>query len=128
VTREEMESRRMLAITYFERGVRQSIVWRKLGVSSMAVSRWYRRWKGGSSLKGTKAPGRPHRMSPLQVDRLRELCKSEWSSFNTVELVILIQHYFGISYDRDHIGRLMRGLGIWSRERRVITNRRTVNQ
>jgi transposase len=119
MTREEMESRRMLAIKYFELGQRQSYVWRKLGVSSMAVSRWYRAWKGGGSLKSTKPTGRPCRMTLDQIQRFRELCnKDGWSKFKTADLAILIQHYFGISYDQDHIGKLMRRLGIWDKEKR----------
>ena len=119
MTREEMESRCMLAIRYFELGQRQSYVWRKLGVSSMAASRWHRAWKAGKSLKARKNSGRPCRMTERQIERFRSLCIDErWCQFKTSELAILIQHYFGISYDQDHIGRLMRRLGIWDKEKR----------
>lgn len=85
----------------------------------MAVSRWYRDWKAGKSLKSRKASGRPCRMTQQQIDRLRHLCEREgWGQFKLSELAILIQHYFGIVYDPDHIGRLMRRLGIWDKEKR----------
>ena len=118
MTREEMESRRMLAIRYFELGQRQSYVWRKLGVSSMAASKWHRSWKSGDSMKSRKATGRPSRLSNIQVEELRQLCRTDWSGCTTRTLVDLIQLRFGVVYDQDHIGRLMRRLGIWGKEKR----------
>jgi len=116
----------MMAIKYFKGGYRQFQVYRLLGVSSMAVSRWHREWKSGSGLKSRKAPGRPRRMSPAQIETFRELCVNGCVGFKTADVAELIYREFGISYHFDHIGRLMRGLGIWSRGRRKITRLRSV--
>lgn len=118
MTREEMESRRMLAIRYFELGCRQCVVRRKFRVSSMAVSRWYRAWEAGKDLKSTKPTGRPCRMTSGQVEVLRALCRNEWKNYKTRDLAKAIAVVFGISYDQDHIGKLMRRLGIWDKEKR----------
>ena len=70
LTRDEMESRRLLAAQDLQRGISQSQVARKFGVSRTTASRWDRALsgKGFEALRKRRAPGRPSR---LTADQLR---------------------------------------------------------
>src|SRR5262249_55861443 len=61
LTRDEMESRRLLAAQDLQTGLSQSQVARKFGVSRTTASRWNRSLsgKGVEALKKRRAPGRP---------------------------------------------------------------------
>ena len=73
LTRDEMESRRLLAAQDLQRGLSQSQVARKFGVSRTTASRWYRSLsgKGVESLRKRRAPGRPSRLTAEQLPILR---------------------------------------------------------
>ena len=65
LTRDEMESRRLLAAQDLQTGLSQSQVARKFGVSRTTASRWNRTLsgKGVESLRKRRAPGRPSRLT-----------------------------------------------------------------
>ena len=65
LTRDEMESRRLLAAQDLQRGISQSQVARKFGVSRTTASRWDRALsgKGFEALRKRRAPGRPSRLT-----------------------------------------------------------------
>src|SRR5262249_21237570 len=75
LTRDEMESRRLLAAQDLQLGFTQSQVARKFGVSRTTASRWHRslRRKGVEALRKRRAPGRPCRLSGEQLNGVAEI-------------------------------------------------------
>ena len=69
LTRDEMESRRLMAAQDLQTGVSQSQVARKFGVSRTTASRWHRalNGKGVEALRKRRAPGRPSRLTAEQL-------------------------------------------------------------
>jgi len=125
LTRDEMESRRLLAAQDLQTGLSQSQVARKFGVSRTTASRWNRSLsgKGMDALKKRRAPGRPSRLTAVQMATVRELYQAgpraagfDSDRWTTAKFADSIQATFGIKYDPDHAGRIMHRLGL--RERR----------
>jgi len=75
LTRDEMESRRLLAAQELQRGLSQSQVARKFGVSRTTASRWCRalNGKGVEGLRKRRAPGRPSRLNAEQLRGVGEV-------------------------------------------------------
>jgi transposase len=132
LTRDEMESRRLLAAEDLQRGLSQSQVARKFGVSRTTASRWHRALNGSGleALRKRRAPGRPSRLSAEQLRGAAEIYKAgprtagfETDRWTTARFADAIQTRFGIRYDPDHVGRIMHRLGLRERTR---TRRRLV--
>jgi transposase len=127
LTRDEMESRRLLAAQDLQTGLSQSQVARKFGVSRTTASRWNRSLsgKGLEALKKRRAPGRPSRLSGEQLTALKELYQAgpraagfDSDRWTTAKFAEAILAKFAIRYDPDHAGRIMHRLGL--RERRKV--------
>ena len=127
LTRDEMESRRLLAAQDLQTGLSQSQVARKFGVSRTTASRWNRSLsgKGLDALKKRRAPGRPSRLNAEQIAALKELYQGgpraagfESERWTTARFAEAILARFAIKYDPDHAGRIMHRLGL--RERRKV--------
>src|SRR5579864_5283510 len=75
LTRDEMESRRLLAAQELQRGLSQSQVARKFGVTRTTASRWCRALtgKGVEGLRKRRAPGRPSRLTAEQLRGVAEV-------------------------------------------------------
>src|SRR3954462_16021237 len=75
LTRDEMESRRLMAAQDLQGGLSQSQVARKFGVSRTTASRWYRTLsgKGVEYLRKRRAPGRPSRLTVEQLTGVNEI-------------------------------------------------------
>src|SRR5205809_6924190 len=75
LTRDEMESRRLLAAQDLQTGLSQSQVARKFGVSRTTASRWHRALNGTGveSLRKRRAPGRPSRLTADQLTGVNEI-------------------------------------------------------
>jgi transposase len=123
-----MESRRLLAAQELQRGLSQSQVARKYGVSRTTASRWQRALsgKGMEGLRKRRAPGRPSRLTAEQLKSVAErfeagprLCGFTADRWTTVKLAQAIEARFGIHYDPDHVGRIMHRLGLRDRSRRA---------
>jgi transposase len=121
LNRDEMESRRLEAAEELLRGVRQSHVARKYGVSRTTASRWYRtlETQGVERLHKRKAPGRPSRLTSSQLDEVGGIYSLgarafgfETDRWTTTRLARAIEMRFGVRYDPDHVGRLMHRLGL----------------
>ena len=69
LTRNEMENRRLQAAQDLQRGLSQSQVARKFGVSRTTASRWCRALTGNGveGLRKRRSPGRPSRLKPDQL-------------------------------------------------------------
>ena len=126
LTRDEMESRRLLAAQDLQTGLSQSHVARKYGVSRTTASRWNRALsgKGVEALRKRRAPGRPSRLSADQVKAVMELYQAgpraagfETDRWTTARFAEGIFVRFGVRYDPDHAGRIMHRLGLRERRR-----------
>jgi transposase len=126
LTRDEMESRRLLAAQDLQRGLSQSQVARKFGVSRTTASRWHRSLsgKGVESLRKRRAPGRPSRLTADQLIGVVEVYRSgpraagfESDRWTTSRFADAIFVRFGVHYDPDHVGRIMHRLGLRERTR-----------
>src|SRR6202008_1323729 len=75
LTRDEMESRRLMAAQDLQTGLSQSQVARKFGVSRTTASRWNRALsgRGVEALRKRRAPGRPSRLSADQKAGVAEI-------------------------------------------------------
>ena len=131
LTRDEMESRRLLAAQDLQRGLSQSQVARKFGVTRTTASRWYRALSGNGvdGLRKRRAPGRPSRLNAEQLRIVSEIYHSgprasgfEVDRWTTARFAAAIQSRFEIRYDPDHVGRIMHRLGLRERRR----NRRRI--
>ena len=78
LTRDEMESRRLMAAQDLQRGLTQSQVSRKFGVSRTTASRWHRALsgRGVESLRKRRAPGRPCRLTAQQLADVADLFRT----------------------------------------------------
>jgi len=125
LTRDEMESRRLLAAQDLQTGLSQSQVARKFGVSRTTASRWNRalNGKGVEALRKRRAPGRPSRLTADQLTTVTGIYQAgpraagfETDRWTTARFADAIFAKFGVRYDPDHAGRIMHRLGL--RERR----------
>ena len=114
-----------------QRGLSQSQVARKFGVTRTTASRWCRALSGCGveGLRKRRAPGRPSRLSVEQLRVVSEVYHSgprangfDTDRWTTARFAEAIQTRFGIRYDPDHVGRIMHRLGLRERRR----NRRRV--
>jgi transposase len=128
LNRDEMEKRRLEAVEDLQKGLTQSRVARKFGVSRTTASRWNRalQLKGVDALRKRRATGRPSRLSREQLLLIPDIFAqgaivhgfpdSRWT---TARLATVIEARFGVHYDHDHVGRLMQKLGLRERKNRV---------
>ena len=126
LTRDEMEGRRLLAAEELQRGLSQSQVARKFGVSRTTASRWCRALsgKGVEGLRKRRAPGRPSRLTSEQLKLVSELYQLgpraagfDSDRWTTARFAEAIQARFEVRYDPDHVGRIMHRLGLRERTR-----------
>jgi transposase len=126
LTRDEMESRRLLAAQDLQRGLTQSQVARKFGVSRTTASRWCRALsgRGVEALRKRRAPGRPSRLTAEQLAGVTEIYQAgpraagfDSDRWTTLRLAAAIDARFGVHYDPDHVGRIMHRLGLRERQR-----------
>jgi putative transposase len=127
LTRDEMESRRLLAAQDLHTGLMQSQVALKYGVSRTTASRWHRAidGKGVEALRRRRAPGRPSRLTPEQLQRAAQIYQAgprtagyASDRWTTVRFAGAIFQAFGVRYDPDHVGRIMHRLGLRARRKR----------
>jgi transposase len=116
-----MERRRMDAVQDMLNGLPQSRVAIKFRVSRTTASRWHcaLATKGLESLRERKATGRPSRLTPEQkaqiVDVFKQGASAPGSSDHPWTVTLLakvIEERFGVRYSLDHVGRIMRKLGL----------------
>jgi transposase len=112
-----MEARRFEAMAMFTDGASQGEVARVLKVSRTSSCRWKARMVAGGMV-AREAPGRPCRLSGEQLRSLYALWETQEERFwTTASFADAIFEAVGVKYDPDHVGRLMRKLGL--REKRV---------
>lgn len=129
LTRDEMESRRLLAAQDLQNGLSQSQIARKFGVSRTTASRWHRALhrRGVESLRKRRATGRPSRLSAEQRTGVIEVFHAGAHAagflddrWTTGRLAQAIYQRFGVRYDPDHVGRMMHQLGLRQKEKTTV--------
>jgi transposase len=125
LTRDELESRRLLAAGDLQRGLSQAEVARKYGVSRATTSRWGRALsgRGVEALRQRRATGRPCRLNRRQLQAAAEMYRAgalqagfETERWTTRRFAEAVYRMCGVRYDPDHAGRILHRLGL--RERR----------
>ncbi len=115
IERSKAEHVRMQAARVFAVGSTQADVARLYKVSRNTASRWYRAWKRGGvkALEQHKATGRPPQ---VEFEDIREFLRSmDLDGHNTGSIAEELSMRFGVEYDKDHVGRILRKLGYsWS--------------
>ena len=118
----QLEKRRRKAMELLASGLSLHEVARRTGCNASSVMRWRNAQKrhGEEGLKPKPVPGRPAKLNTKQKKRLLKLLLKgamangyQTELWTTARIAEIIQKNFGITYHRDHIGRLMASLG-WS--------------
>jgi len=121
------EGRRLRAWALHEQGWKQRVIAQALGVTQGAVSQWIARGKAGGieALRNRKSPGAPRRLSNHQREQLPRLLERGAEAYGfrgeiwtRARIAAVIKREFGVSYHRDHIGRLLTDVG-WSVQKPV---------
>jgi transposase len=123
LTRDQLEERRREAARLLRTGrLSQAEIARQLGVSRTAVSQWAAQLKAGGLRQLRRRPGggRPAKLSDDQKRQLRRTLKrgARQAGFATARWTLarvqqVIERDFDVRYHRNHLSRLLDGLG-WS--------------
>lgn len=117
--------RRRRALELLDKGHSLTFVARQLGCAPSSVMRWrdLRAKKGNGVFKVRLPPGRPSRLTAKQFQKLERILLKGPLAFGyrtdlwtTQRIAEVIESEFGVSYHRDHIGRVMKKLG-WSHQK-----------
>jgi transposase len=130
LTRDEMESRRLLAAQDLQEGLTQAEVARKFGVSRTTASRWRRAMsgRGVEALRKRRASGRPCRLTGDQFQAVAQMFLAgpeaagvQGSHWTTALFAEAVFQRFGVRYDPDHAGRIIHRLGLPTKPRKKRT-------
>lgn len=117
---EALEARRIHGVELYKKGWSEYDIAEALGVSQPSVSRWVtaERRNGRQGLKARKHPGPKPKMDDADKKKLVELLQRRPTDFGfegelwtSPRVVLLIEHYFDISYHQGHVRKLLRELG-----------------
>ena len=116
---EGLEWRRFRALDLKRRGWLQRDIAEALDVSEVALSTWLARARDGGpeALRAHPVPGRPPRLTPVQVRSLPEFLWHGPEAYGfrgqvwtCARVAKVIEREFGVRYHKDHVGRLLKGL------------------
>jgi transposase len=120
-----LEDRRHRALALLDEGLSLNEVGRRIGCAPSSVMHWRdaRRRGGQKALKVRVSPGRPKKLSTSQSSSLvKILLKGAMANgyptqlWTTARVAEVVRKKFRVRYHRDHIGRLLHGLG-WSHQK-----------
>ena len=123
----EMEKRRLRAARLLERGLPQAEVARQVGVHRQSVSRWAAALhaQGLAGLRKADCAGRKPRLNAQDLAELEAglaagplACGYPTALWTSQRVAHLIKEQTGVSYHRDHVGRILAKLR-WSCQRPV---------
>ena len=111
LSRKDMEIRRLRGAKLLADGTSQADVARICGVSRATTSKWAIALEIGADLKMRKAPGRPPK---LTLPKTIALCKmvSANPQWTLEQIRQAINNQLRVSYNVDHVSRLVRKLGL----------------
>jgi transposase len=128
-----LEARRQRAIEMLKEGKKKARVADELNVSRAAVTVWWDKYvdKGDQGIARKVRPGRPPKVQRDKIATLPILLKKGAVSYGystdlwtTKRVAELIKKEFGVSYDRDHVSRILHQLGLsWQRPERKALER-----
>jgi len=113
------EWRRFRALVLTRRGWLQRDIAEALDVSEVALSTWLARARDGGpeALRARPVPGRPSRLTPVQVRSIPEFLWHGPEAYGfrgqvwtCARVAKVIEREFGVRYHKDHVGRLLKGL------------------
>lgn len=113
------EWRRLRVLQLKQQGWRQRDIAAALGTSEVSVSRWLSRAREGGpeALLSRSAPGHPPKLSPAQKRLIPEFLWHGPEAYGfggqvwtCARVAKVIEEEFGVSYHKDHVGRLLREL------------------
>jgi transposase len=122
---EALERRRRRAITLLRQKLSLHEIARRIGCHASSVLRWRNalRSGGAKALKAKPAPGRPPRLTAKQKEQLVELLAQgamahgyRTELWTTQRIATLIERRLGVTYHRNHVGKLLHKLG-WSHQK-----------
>lgn len=120
-----LQYRRRQALELYDEGRSLNEVGRLVGCAPSSVMRWRNaRDEGGEeALKVKSASGRPPKLTAKQKRKLEKiLLKGPLAAgyrtdlWTTARIAEVIERTFGVTYHRDHIGRLLKQMG-WSHQK-----------
>ena len=113
------EWRRLRALTLKQQGWHQCDIANALGIREESVSRWLARARdaGPEALRTRCSPGRPPKLSSAQKRLLPEFLWHGAEAYGfrgqvwtCARIAQIIEEEFGVSYHKDHVGRLLQEL------------------
>jgi transposase len=113
------EWRRLRVLQLKQKGWRQRDIAEALAASEVSVSRWLRRARDGGpgALRSRPAPGHPPKLAPAQQRLIPEFLWHGPEAYGfrgqvwtCARVARVIEEEFGVSYHKDHVGRLLREL------------------
>ena len=120
-----LEARRRRVVALLKQTLSLHEIARRMGCHASSVLRWRNALGcgGPDALKAKPAPGRPSRLTSKQNVRLvRLLAKGAMAQgyrtelWTTQRITALIEHRLGITYHRNHVGKLLHKMG-WSHQK-----------
>ena len=122
---QELERRRRRAVALLEKGYSQAEAAQRVGCHPSSVMRWREASESGGeeALRPRPVPGRPPKLTAKQKQRLvRRLLQGPMKHgyrtdlWTTARIAEVIERVFGVTYHRDHVGRLLHQMG-WSHQK-----------
>jgi transposase len=120
-----IEFRRRRALDLLDEGRTLHEVAHLIGCHASSVMRWRdaRNKRGEEAFRVKLPPGRPQRLTEKRLRKLEAMLLKGPLAFGhrtnlwtTQRIADLIEEKFGVSYHRDHIGKIMKKLG-WSHQK-----------
>jgi transposase len=116
--------RRRRAVDLIAQGESRAIIAKVLDVSLASLSRWYKIYRSGESLKTKHIPGCPPKLSPEQIETLRDLLVQGamahgWPNnlWTTKRIAEVIRIHFKVELSRSQISRILKQQMNWSVQR-----------
>ena len=118
----QLADRRRRALALVDKGFSLNEAARRVGCEPSSVMRWRdaRKRRGTKAFEVGVSPGRPPKLDAKQKRRLIKLLVKgpmahgyRTDLWTCARISEVIEKSFGVHYHRDHLGRLMKGLG-WS--------------
>ena len=115
-----LAARRRRALKLLDEGLSLNEVARRLGCPASSVMRWRdkRIREGDGVYEVQTSPGRPPGLTDAQKRQLAEMllsgamaCGYPTELWTTARVAKLIEREFGVRYHRDHVGRILHGIG-----------------
>lgn len=120
-----LEARRRKVIAFLEQNLSLHEIARRMGCHASSVLRWRDAWQAGgaNALNAKPAPGRPSRLTSIQKKKLVGLLLQgalahgyRTDLWTTQRIADLIGKRLGVTYHRNHVGKLLRQMG-WSHQK-----------